>query len=62
MSRTLEQLREAAGLFRTMAESCSTLEAKEALLEVGHDLEVEADELGQAAAGSSKRGSSAPRA
>lgn len=61
MSRTLEQLREVAGLFRTMAESCSMMEAKEALLEVGHDLEEEADQLGQAAVGSSNRGSRASR-
>lgn len=48
MSRTPEQLREAAGLFRAMADSCSTSEAKEALLEVGRDLEEEADQLGPA--------------
>lgn len=50
MPRTPEQLRKAAGLFRAMADSCSTPEAKEALLEVGRDLDEEAAHVSEATA------------
>jgi hypothetical protein len=51
MPRTLEQLRKAAGLFRAMADSCSTSEAKGALLEIGRDLDEEAAQLSETMAG-----------
>jgi predicted phage-related endonuclease len=51
MPRTLEQLRKAADLFREKAGSCSTSEAKSALLEIGRDLDEEAAQLSETMAG-----------